>query len=67
MGESGRGSSAFGGAVDLVLNLRRPDGNTRGTLRVLKALSRFDETPPELVVELRNAPVGRFLPPLLAM
>jgi hypothetical protein len=45
VGNSGRGSSAFAGAVDIVLSLRRPEGNTRPTLRVIHALSRFDETP----------------------
>jgi DNA primase len=52
VGDSGRGSSAFGGAVDIVLSLRRPEGAARPTLRSLRTLSRFDETPPELVVEL---------------
>jgi hypothetical protein len=52
VGDSGRGSSAFGGAVDIVLALKRGEGATRSTVRVLHALSRFDETPGELVVEL---------------
>jgi hypothetical protein len=52
VGESGRGSSAFAGAVDIVVALRRAEGKTRGTVRVLHALSRFDETPDELAVEL---------------
>jgi hypothetical protein len=54
VGESGRGSSAFGGAVDIVLALRRGEGATRPTIRVLHTLSRFDETPGELVVELTH-------------
>lgn len=54
VGESGRGSSAFGGAVDIVLALKRGEGATRPTVRVLHALSRFDETPGELVVELTD-------------
>lgn len=54
VGESGRGSSAFGGAVDIVLALKRGEGATRPTIRVLQALSRFDETPDELVVELTD-------------
>lgn len=54
VGESGRGSSAFGGAVDIVLALKRGEGATRPTIRVLYALSRFDETPGELVVELTD-------------
>ena len=52
VGDSGRGSSAFAGAVDIVLSLRRPEGNSKKTVRVLQALSRFSETPPELLVEL---------------
>jgi hypothetical protein len=38
VGDSGRGSSAFAGAVDIVLSLRRPEGNAKKTLRVLQAL-----------------------------
>ncbi|MCH7664373.1 MAG: AAA family ATPase [Acidobacteria bacterium] len=52
VGDSGRGSSAFAGAVDVVLSLARMSGQGRETLRVLKALSRFSETPTELVIEL---------------
>jgi AAA domain len=50
--ESGRGSTAFAGYVDVLLSLSRPKGHARSNLRVLKALSRFDETPEELVIEL---------------
>ncbi len=53
IGESGRGSSAFAGAVDVLLALRRPEGNTRPTLRVLHAVSRFDGVPESLMIELR--------------
>jgi hypothetical protein len=52
VGDSGRGSSAFGGAVDIVLSIRRAEGNSRPTLRVIRALSRFSETPDELVIDL---------------
>jgi len=52
VGDSGRGSSAFAGAVDIVLSLRRPEGNANKTHRVLQALSRFSETPAELLIEL---------------
>jgi hypothetical protein len=55
IGDSGRGSSAFAGAVDIVLSLRRPEGNAQKTLRVLQALSRFSETPAELLVELTDS------------
>lgn len=52
VGDSGRGSSAFAGAVDVVVSLRRVEGNSRPTLREIHALSRFDATPDVLVVEL---------------
>lgn len=52
VGDSGRGSSAFAGAVDIVLSLRRAEGASRPTIRHLHALSRFDETPDLLVIEL---------------
>lgn len=55
VGDSGRGSSAFAGAVDVVLSIRRPEGNSRPTMREIHALSRFDETPDLLVVELTDA------------
>lgn len=54
VGESGRGSSAFVGAVDVAMTLRRPEGNARPSLREIHAVSRFDETPDELVVELTD-------------
>lgn len=52
VGESARGSSAFGGAVDVILSVRRAEGNVRPTVRVIESLSRFDETPDKLVIEL---------------
>jgi hypothetical protein len=52
VGDSGRGSSAFGGAADIMLALRRPEGNSRRTVRLVQALSRFSETPAELLIEL---------------
>jgi hypothetical protein len=52
VGESGRGSSAFAGAVDVVLNLTRPEGNGPPTQRLLRALSRFEDTPDTTVIEL---------------
>lgn len=54
VGDSGRGSSAFAGAVDIVLSLRKPVGNSKKTQRILQALSRFSETPAELLVELAD-------------
>jgi hypothetical protein len=52
VGDSARGSSAFTGAVDIVLSFRRAEGASRSTIRHLHALSRFDETPDLLVIEL---------------
>ena len=54
MEEAGRGSSAFGGAADILLNLRRPEGNQRRTVRMLRGLSRFDVVPEELMIELTD-------------
>jgi hypothetical protein len=52
--QAGRGSSAFSGAVDVVLRLSRHEQPARPGIRVLSALSRFSETPDELVVELTD-------------
>lgn len=54
VGDSGRGSSAFAGAVDVVLSLRKPEGNSNKNRRVLQSLSRFSETPNDLVIELTD-------------
>lgn len=54
MGESGRGSSAFGGAVDVLISLRRRDGNAPKSQRVIHTLSRFDETPDDLIIDLTD-------------
>jgi hypothetical protein len=50
--DEGRGSGAFSGTVDVILSLRRKEGGSRPTVRILAAASRFDETPEELYVEL---------------
>jgi predicted ATP-dependent serine protease len=52
VGDSGRGSSAFGGVSDILISLRSPEGNANKNIRILKAKSRFSETPSELVIEL---------------
>jgi len=55
VGDSGRGSSAYAGAVDIVLHLQRLLGsNTAGKerQRLLEGISRFEETPDKLLVEL---------------
>jgi hypothetical protein len=53
VGESGRGSTAFAGAVDIILQLKRPEGNTDPALRVLSCVSRWD-SPPELTIQLTD-------------
>jgi len=55
VGDSGRGSSAFAGAVDIVLSLRKPEGNSPKNRRLLQSLSRFSETPNDLLIELTDA------------
>jgi hypothetical protein len=55
VGDSGRGSTAFGGAVDIVMAIRRRGGNAAPNSRHIHALSRFDETPDSLVVELTDS------------
>ena len=52
VGESGRGSSAISGDVDVILQLRRPEGNQPSTRRVIESLSRYSETPEKVVIEL---------------
>jgi AAA domain len=44
VGDSARGSSAFGGAVDIILALQRPQGRAE-TVRVLHAIGRTDPPP----------------------
>lgn len=66
VGESARGSSAFSGVVDTVVSVRRPPGDAEAAsnVRVLQSLSRFDEVPETLVVELTDAgyePLGNVL------
>jgi hypothetical protein len=55
VGESGRGSSAFTGAADVVLHLLRLQGGAaagKDRQRLLEGVSRFEETPEKLLVEL---------------
>jgi DnaB-like helicase N terminal domain/AAA domain len=54
VGDSGRGSSAFSGTADIVLSLRKLEGNSPKNRRLLQSLSRFDETPNDLLMELTD-------------
>jgi hypothetical protein len=56
VGDSGRGSSAYAGAVDIILHLDRPEpkpGNERQ--RVMEGIGRFEETPDSVLIELGEA------------
>ncbi len=55
VGESGRGSSAYAGAVDIILHVNKPGGNLKPTVRKIEALSRFEATPDELYIDLTDA------------
>ena len=51
-GDGLRGSNALAGAVDVVTGLTRLDGTPEG--RVLRAVSRYDDTPAELALALSD-------------
>lgn len=59
VGDSGRGSSAWGGGVDIIISIRRPEGNSSPTTRVLHCIGRFDELPEKLVIDL-NTNTGEY-------
>lgn len=51
-GTAARGSGALGAHVDIMVDFTRLDGNNpRDTQRELKTYSRFEETPPDLVID----------------
>ena len=52
--DSGRGSNAFQGAVDVIINLRRCPGNVRPTLREIRATGRFGDLYDGLIIELKD-------------
>src|SRR5262249_3187179 len=55
-GEAVRGSNAFTGAVDVVIELERPSRSLQlgGHARALRSVSRFSSTPEELFFELND-------------
>ena len=55
VGDSGRGSSAFAGVVDIVLSLRKQEGTSAKNRRLLQSVSRFSETPSGLLIELSTS------------
>jgi len=50
--ESGRGSSQGSGDVDVVLQIKRPEGNQPSNRRVIESASRYPDTPDKVMVEL---------------
>jgi AAA domain len=52
VGESGRGSTAFAGGVDVLVSLERPEADPTSTVRKLTAIGRFPDIAPELFVTL---------------
>jgi hypothetical protein len=54
VGESGRGSSAYAGGVDVIIQITKPGGNFKPTIRKLAAESRYSATPDELFIELTD-------------
>ncbi|MGH7641956.1 MAG: AAA family ATPase [Candidatus Dormibacteria bacterium] len=57
VGESARGSTAISGDVDQILQLGRTGGYGHQNERWLRAVGRYDETPPELRIALHE---GRY-------
>ncbi len=54
--DAGRGSSAFDGAADLILSLRKPEGNQPENRRLLCSSGRYSgETHNDLLIELTDA------------
>jgi AAA domain len=52
LADAARGSSAVGGAVDILMGLRKPEGNHReGSIRKIETLSRFPDSPSGLVID----------------
>lgn len=51
--DAGRGSSAFSGQMDLLVHLKRPEGNSKPTVRVIGGIGRFP-VPDALYIELKE-------------
>ena len=54
VGDAGRGSTAWGGAADTLVNITRGEGNSLPTVRNLSCISRFDGPPDKLVIDFRE-------------
>ena len=58
LGESGRGSSAFAGEVDVLVQIRRPSSPGNPSRREISSTGRFDGIPDTRLVEFKD---GRYL------
>jgi hypothetical protein len=56
IGDDGRGSSAYGGEADIMLSLRRAEGNhaSRPNVRELQGIGRYEGTPERVLIELQG-------------
>lgn len=54
IGQSGRGSSAFGGAADILMHLTKANTPGHETRRELTALGRLDDIPASVIIEYRD-------------
>ncbi|MBN1321155.1 MAG: AAA family ATPase [Thermoleophilia bacterium] len=54
VGDSARGSSAFGGAADILLSLRRHPAGEKENRRILEAVGRLEGWAPKLIIEMRG-------------
>ncbi len=54
VGESARGSSAFGGGVDIIFQLSKAEGQGDPSIRILKGMGRYDEIPAQVAIQLHE-------------
>jgi DnaB helicase-like protein/AAA domain-containing protein len=54
VGDTGRGSSAITGVVDISLSLTRMEGNAPKNRRLLQSVGRFKDSPTDLLMELTD-------------
>lgn len=54
VGESARGSSAFGGGVDIIFQLSKAEGQGDPSIRIMKGMGRYDEIPAQIAIQLHE-------------
>ena len=54
VGDSSRGSSAWGGGADTLMGIGKGSGNKTSTVRIISCISRFDGPPERLVIDFRD-------------